>query len=74
MSFLHECPSGYKCAHSNVENMHICCRMTIDQSTNIITPYNNIQSYSGNPAFTFRPPVDEITCPIGYLAYKFKFK
>lgn len=75
MSFPRECPNSYECAHSNVGNTHVCCRMTIDQISNTPLPFNPVQGYLGNLAtVTFRPPIDEITCPTGYKHFINFFK
>lgn len=64
------CPAGYDCAFSNVRSISVCCRR--DAPVTPPGPYEPTGGGGGGvvlptpPPVTFRPPVGEISCPIGW--------
>ncbi|KAL3098139.1 hypothetical protein niasHS_001975 [Heterodera schachtii] len=70
-----ECPAGYECALSNRPDVHVCCRrMTVPPNPNVPLPNTDLppplQTEQPIESITFRPPVDELTCPVGWSAYE----
>ncbi|KAH7727321.1 Protein K01C8.2 [Aphelenchoides avenae] len=50
------CPNGYECSFSDQPGINVCCRAA--------------QPPNPGTDVTFRPPVDELTCPLGWSAYE----
>jgi hypothetical protein len=78
MSLYSQCPSGFECALSNVPAMHVCCRR-MDAPQPGGSPLPQAQTdvpppppYIPPPSslVTFRPPIDDLGCPLGWSAYE----
>ncbi|KAI6181731.1 hypothetical protein M3Y98_00860600 [Aphelenchoides besseyi] len=65
---LNGCPLNYDCAPSNLNGVNVCCR------TGMIVPTTSPPLPTPSPYQpdlpTFRPPVSELTCPVGWSAYE----
>uniref|UniRef100_A0A914HCB0 Uncharacterized protein n=1 Tax=Globodera rostochiensis TaxID=31243 RepID=A0A914HCB0_GLORO len=77
INWPNECPAGYECALSNRPGIHVCCRrLPAPPNPNVpntdMPPPPPLQPPTQQPpaSITFRPPVDELTCPVGWSAYE----
>ncbi|KAI1727693.1 lustrin, cysteine-rich repeated domain-containing protein [Ditylenchus destructor] len=61
------CPAGYECAFSNIRSINVCCRRDLTPTGPHAPTDGSI--FPTPPPVTFRPPVEELQCPIGWSAY-----
>lgn len=65
-----ECPNGYECALSNVPNTNVCCRRMEAPRPTPQEPTDGVDAQPPITTGTFRPPVEELSCPVGWSAYQ----
>ncbi|KAI6241871.1 hypothetical protein M3Y99_00289500 [Aphelenchoides fujianensis] len=63
---LNDCPLNFDCAPSNLNGVNVCCK-TNGGDPATPTPFPPLQP---TELPTFRPPVQELTCPVGWSAYE----
>uniref|UniRef100_A0A915CU05 EB domain-containing protein n=1 Tax=Ditylenchus dipsaci TaxID=166011 RepID=A0A915CU05_9BILA len=69
------CRERYDCSFSNQKSVSVCC---LRDSSPAVTPFPSITPFEPSdqiqppipPSVTFRPPVEELSCPTGWSAYE----